>query len=307
MGMKMSVGLAIGSMLGVAAWQVFADYPLAARVGVCAIALLMALHAARADRSVPVLGLASRRAPRLGRSRHTGNGMNAARHLSICIAWIAVATAPVSAQQPASAPDLSRYRQFQLGTTLAAVAAQVGPAPEVRVVHQRPVLIQEMVWYPPRSLGTLPDEEAVREVVFTFYDGALYRMLIEYDRHRTEGLTAGDIVDALAVQYGAATRPPVAIMASLSKGSHLSDEILANWDDPGFALTLFRPTYLSSFGLVMTERRLEGLARRATDEATRLDAQEAPQRDRDRQLAQGEETRAKQAKARQTNKGTFRP
>jgi hypothetical protein len=229
--------------------------------------------------------------------------MNVARQLSIWIAWLAFAVAPVSAQ----APDLSRYRQFHLGMTLAAVTQEVGPTPEVRMIHQRPALIQELTWYPPRSLGMLPDDEAVREVLFTFYNGELCRLVIEYDGRHTEGLTVDDMVGALALRYGPASLPRVPIMGSWSNGSHLSDEILANWEDPRFALTLFRPTYLSSFGLVVTERRLDGLARRATDEAIRLDAQEAPQRDSDQQQAQNEATRVTLAKARQTNKGTFRP
>jgi hypothetical protein len=226
--------------------------------------------------------------------------MNIARHSLVCIAWFTFAAVPVFVQ----APDLSRYRQFHLGMTVAAVAQLVGPAPEVRVIHQRPALLQELTWYPRR---TLPDDEAVQEVVFTFYDGKLCRLVIEYDGRSTAGLTTDDMVEALSVQYGQASRPRAAIMGSLSRGSHLSDELLATWVNPGHALTLFRPMFLSSFGLVITERRLDSLARRAADEATRLDAQETARRDRDRQGAQNEETRVKLAKARQANKGKFRP
>jgi len=230
------------------------------------------------------------------------NATTLARYVSLCVVWVA-SVVPVSAH----APDLSRYREFHLGMSMATVTEQVGPTPEVRLVHQRPALIQELTWYPPRSSGALPDEEAVRQVVFTFYEGELCRMVIEYDRQRTEGLTVDDMLEALAVKFGPATRPRVVIMASLSEGSHLSDEILANWQDSRSALTLFRPSYLSTFGLMVTDRRLDRLARRATDAALRLDAQEAPQRDEDRKLAQGEEERVRLAKARQSNKGTFRP
>lgn len=229
--------------------------------------------------------------------------MNVTRQLSLCLACLALAVAPVCAE----APDLSRYRQFHLGMTLAAVAQEVGPAPDVRVIHQRPALIQELTWHPPRPLGTDPDNETVREVVFTFYNGELCRLVIEYDRRLTEGLTVDDMVEALAVRYGPASRPRLAIMRSLSRGSNLSDEILASWEDPGFALMLFRPTYLSAYGLAVTERRLDGLARRASEEATRLDAQEAPQRDREQQQANKEAARVKLEKARHANKGTFRP
>lgn len=57
----------------------------------------------------------------------------------------------------------------------------------------------------------------------------------------------------------------------------------------------------------MTERRLDGLARRAIKDALRLDLHEAPQRERDRERAQNEEARVKEVKARQTNKASFRP
>ena len=228
--------------------------------------------------------------------------MRLARYLSMCIVWVA-SVAPVSAH----AQDLSHYRQFHLGMAIAAVMQQVGPIPQVQLIHQRPGLIQELVWYPPRPPGALPDQDAVRQMVFTFYEGELCRMVIEYDPQHTEGLTTDDMVETLAIQYGPASRPRVAIMGSLSQGSHFSDEILASWKDGRFALTLFRPSYLSTFGLVVTDRRLDRLARQATDEAIRLDAREAPQRDEDRRLAQAEDERVRLATVRQTNKGTFRP
>jgi hypothetical protein len=218
---------------------------------------------------------------------------------------LAPVLAPTLALSPA--PDLSRYRQFQLGMSPADVAAQTNGASEVRTLSERPALIQEMVWYPPRALGTRPDTEAVREVVFTFYAGELCRILIEYDRLRTEGLTADDMVDALVLPYGVAMRPSTSRMASISKGSYLGDEVLATWGDAQFTLALFRPSYLSSFGFAVAERRLDGLARGASEEARRLDAADAPQRERARQQAQAEALRLKQRAARTANKGTFKP
>jgi hypothetical protein len=50
----------------------------------------------------------------------------------------------------AQLPDLSRYREFRLGMTLPEVTKQTDTDPsEVTVVHQRPVLIQEVDWRPP--------------------------------------------------------------------------------------------------------------------------------------------------------------
>ena len=49
----------------------------------------------------------------------------------------------------ALAGDLSKYREFQLGTDLPTVAKQVGASPsQAKVIHRRPVLIQELEWRP---------------------------------------------------------------------------------------------------------------------------------------------------------------
>jgi len=75
----------------------------------------------------------------------------------------------------APAGDLSQYRNFRLGTNLATVAKQAGvDASEVKVMHRRPALIQELVWRP-RLLGPSAQEEAVNEVFFRFYQGDLYQ------------------------------------------------------------------------------------------------------------------------------------
>ena len=51
-------------------------------------------------------------------------------------------------------PDLSRYREFQFGMNLLAVAKQAEMQPsEARVIHQRPAVIQELEWRPQRSLA----------------------------------------------------------------------------------------------------------------------------------------------------------
>jgi hypothetical protein len=44
-------------------------------------------------------------------------------------------------------------------------------------------------------------------VLFSFYDGELFRIAINYDRHETEGLTADDFIAAISATYGTAERP----------------------------------------------------------------------------------------------------
>ena len=45
------------------------------------------------------------------------------------------------------AADLSKYRDFQLGTDLPTIAKQVGASPsQAKAIHRRPALIQELEW-----------------------------------------------------------------------------------------------------------------------------------------------------------------
>jgi hypothetical protein len=227
--------------------------------------------------------------------------MISVRILAMAFSWVVISAPLLPAQ------DLSRYRGFQLGTSLVAVAQQAGVTPEARVLHQRPELIQELMWLPPRAFGSTPQGDSVRKVLFSFYNDQLFRMVVSYDRHRTEGLTAEDMVEALSATYGLATLPATELMPSLSRVSHGSDRSLAHWEDAEYSLHLFRSSYLSTFGVVVYSKRLDALARAATVEATRLDEQEAPQRGIERQQKETEENRVQQQKARQLNRATFRP
>ena len=77
---------------------------------------------------------------------------------------------------------------------------------QAKVIHRRPALIQELEWRP-QPLGRSSQREAVQDVVFSFYDGKLFRIVVDYDRYETEGLTVEDFVDAISATYGPATRP----------------------------------------------------------------------------------------------------
>lgn len=224
-----------------------------------------------------------------------------ARILATAVASIVISAASISAQ------DLSRYREFQLGMSLVAVAHQAGITPEPRVLHERPELIQELMWQPPLIGGSSLQADSVRKVLFSFYNGQLFRVLITYDRDRTEGLTADDLVDAVSAKYGLATLPATDIVPSLAPVSAATDKILARWEDSEYSLNLFRSTYLSTVGLEVISKRLDALARFAAAEAILLDEQEAPQREIDRQRKQTEADRVKQETARRVNKAAFRP
>ena len=86
--------------------------------------------------------------------------------------------------------DLSKYRNFSFGSSVASVSKQVDQQPtEAQVIHQQPALIQELAWYPPVPFDSSRPAEPVEKVVFSFYNAALYRMLVVYDSSSTKGLT----------------------------------------------------------------------------------------------------------------------
>jgi hypothetical protein len=204
--------------------------------------------------------------------------------------------------------DLSKYREFQFGMNLLAVAKQADvKSTEARVVHQRPALIQELEWRPQRSLSTSPEGDTVKEVLFSFYNGELFRIMVNYDQYKTEGLTNEDMVEAISSRYGVATRPAAKII--LFSSFHVyndSEKVIARWEDSQYSLNLFRSSYQPTFGLLVFSKRLDARAVAAIAEAIRLDDQEAPQREIQRQKKQDEENRAAQEKARPANKASFR-
>jgi hypothetical protein len=190
--------------------------------------------------------------------------------------------------------------------SLVAVAQRAGITSEARVLlHERLGLIQELMWLPP--LGSSRQGDSARKVLFSGYNGKLFRIVVNYDRSRTEGLTAEDMVEALSAEYGHATLPATELRPSLSGVLNDSDTLLASWEDWQYSVNLFRSSDPSRFGLVVFSKQLDAPARAATVAAIQLDAEEAPQRELERPEKQTEESRVREEKARKVNKGTFRP
>lgn len=206
--------------------------------------------------------------------------------------------------------DLSRYREFRFGMDLPAIARDTGMRlSDAKMIHERPAVIQEMQWRPQLFLGG-PSlrTDPVQEVLFSFYNGELFRIVVNYDRYRTEGLTNEEMIEAISARYGTATRPTAkTIRFSSSQVYNESGEVIALWEDSQYSFNLFRSSYRPTFGLVGFSKQLDVLARAAIAEAIRLDELEAPQREIDRQNIQDEKDRAEEAKARLTNKSNFRP
>ena len=212
--------------------------------------------------------------------------------------------------QPASAQDLSRYRDIAFGSSVGTVATMTGTnMTQVKVVHQRPALIQEFVWRPQYGLGqSLGRSEAAREITFRFCDDELFSIVVVYDTRLVEGLTSADIIDAVSGVYGPATRTlPSQPPDAAPSGSINSSTAIARWQSIDHEFTLMREAYPATFRLIGASKRVAMVARAAEVEARRLDQQEAPRRLAEQAVADAERKSAAADKTRATNKGAFRP
>jgi hypothetical protein len=223
-----------------------------------------------------------------------------ARILALSFAWVVMSAPLLSAQ------DLSKYREFQLGMSLVAVGQKTGVTPVARGPHQPPELIQELIWQPPNGLATSPPGDSVRKVLLSFYNGELFRIAVSYEWERTEGLTVEDMIAALSSTYGPPIPPDSEIIPLLSRSSVGSDKIVAHWEDSQYSVNLIRPSYTSTFGLVMVSKRLDALVRAAMVAAVSLDDQQSFARAIGRKRSLEDEDHVRQEQARTRNKATFR-
>jgi len=205
------------------------------------------------------------------------------------------------------AGDFSSYRGFQFGMNVPVAAQQAGMQPtDARFVQQRPGLIQEIDWRPGSSdLADLPKTDPVQNALLCFYNGQLFRIVVTYDRYKVAGMTASDIVDAISLTYGTATRPTTQIAYHSFYGEVAP--VLARWGDSEYSYDLVRSGDGSSFAMILYSKRLDALAQAAIVEAGRLDAREAPQREIDKQKKRDEDERLALEKSRSVNKPNFSP
>lgn len=230
--------------------------------------------------------------------------------------FMAIAVLGSLAVLSVKAQDLSQYREFQFGMTLPAVAKQTRLKPsDAIVVHRRPAIIQELLWEALSFTRAAPRSETVKDIQFSFYNGGLFRLVINYDQERTEGMTVDDIIEAISAKYGVASRISAELTLSSTQlytngeknYSSQTRQVLARWEDAEYCFDLFQASSQSAFGLLAYKKKLNELALVAIAEAIRLDEQEAPQREFERQKKRADENRLQLEKARRENKGPFRP
>ena len=142
---------------------------------------------------------------------------------------VVLATGVFLGVQLASAQDLSRYRGYALDSSLESVIASSGArADRATTLHRRPATIQELEWRAPYSSAGSAAADSVRGIAFSFYNDALYQLIVSYDRDKTDGLTNKDLIESLSVTYGTPTPRSPGNRVGGSMG--LADTIvLAQW------------------------------------------------------------------------------
>jgi hypothetical protein len=176
--------------------------------------------------------------------------------------------------------DLSKYRNFPFGTSLASVSKQLDRQPiEAEVIHQQPALIQELTWYPPQPYGSSRPAEPVEKILFSFYNGDLYRVLVTYDSSAIKGLTNEDMIRVVSAKYGAATRPVADVNFPTNPSYRATEKVVARWEDPQYSFNLFRSSTSNTFAIVMFDKRLDAQAGVSIAESVQLEQQGAPQRE----------------------------
>lgn len=211
---------------------------------------------------------------------------------------------------PAVAQDLSAYRGVHLGDGARAVLQATSALPaDLKVVHERPVLMQELAWRPRGAGGVVAADDPVLRVAFSFYVDQLYRVMVTYERARIDGLTDADLVESFSTTYGA---PLTSATAGVLRPFETPDiqeryRIVARWENAEHSIVLVRGDYLVPLSLVMLDKHMAADARYADLEAVRLNLSEKPAREALKAREAAEAERLAQDKIRPVNKAAFKP
>jgi hypothetical protein len=202
------------------------------------------------------------------------------------------------------AQDLSKYRNFSLGTNLPAVLKHTNQrSVDVKATHDGSLLFQELTWRPANGMGVVSRSESVDELVFSFYKGELYKMVVTYERASTEGLTADDMVKSISAKYGPPTSIALEIDSAGKEQYELRQKPVASWEDSQYSFNLVRSSFSNAFQLVIYTKRVNADADAALAQVVKADELEAPQKAIERQNKEADATEL----ARQKNQKSFRP
>ena len=216
----------------------------------------------------------------------------------VCLAVLLLASPMLRAQ------DLSKYRTFSVGTSLATVLKHTDKKlTDVNVTHGGLPLFQEVTWWPPNIPGNSFRADSVEQILFSFYNGELYKITVTYDQTSTEGLTSQDMVKSIAETYGPATSVAPEIDSTTIERYDVKQKPVASWEDSQYSFNLVRSSFTDRFGLVISSKRVSAEAELAIVEAVRLDKEDGPKKEAERLKKVTEDLEV----ARQKNQKRFRP
>ena len=142
-----------------------------------------------------------------------------------------------------------------------------------------------------------------QQILFSFYNGQLYKISVAYDQASTEGLTAGDMVKSLTATYGTATSvAPEADYTSVQRYD-MKQKPVALWEDSQYSLNLVRSTFTDRFGLIISSKPVNAEAELALADALKLEKEDGPKKEAERQKKLTDDLEV----ARLKNQKKFRP
>jgi hypothetical protein len=225
--------------------------------------------------------------------------MKAIRYSTLCLGVLLLSAALLPGE------DLSKYRGFALGTSMANVLKLSNETlPDVKTICSRPMLIQELIWWPPSTSGIFSRPEAVQQITFSFSNGLLYKIFVTYEHSSTEGLTAADMVKSISAKYGPVTSVESEIDPAMASLYNLRPAPLASWRDSQYSFDLVRTSSSTGrFGLVIYSQQVNADAELAKVESAQLDEQQRPEKEASEKKKEADDLQA----AREKNQKSFRP
>lgn len=197
----------------------------------------------------------------------------------------------------------SHYRGVTLGDSMAAAEQRLDVAGSGKVLFTAPALVHELTWRPHRFIsGVIATPDPLAELVMTFMNDRLVRMVAIYDRDRTAGLTDADFIELLTETYG----PPLIASRSLGVARNDPRQAISSWGDESVLVRLWTEMHPRRVGLTITSLA-EAALQAATAGAATLERDSAPARAVAKQAAAEAARKALEEKTRLANKANFKP
>jgi hypothetical protein len=210
----------------------------------------------------------------------------------------------------AGAQTRAHYRTYQMGDDLLTVSRGVPSAP-VTLAPGRPGSVQDLTWraqYVRR--GVARSDDSVAQLVFSFYEDQLFRIVIDYAPDRTEGMTEADMVAAVSEVYGPPTRRTRPTGQTGVQPQRLEDTVIAEWATSAHHVSLLTVSGLTvngqaGFRMIVASVPLEALARAAGARDAPADSQDRASTEAGRRHADAEKAAPARETTRRANIASF--